>query len=74
MQSLHQVFECGHRLDVVKREQVPALTLDKARGSLASGWWCDDAKARADLGWSAEFDLERGLEDTIRWLRDHGHL
>lgn len=56
------------------RGQVPALTLDKARGSLASGWWCDDAKARAQLGWSEEFPLERGLEDTVRWLRDRGQL
>src|SRR5690606_14454927 len=54
------------------RGQVPALTLDKARGSLASGWWCDDATARAQLGWSEAFPLEGGLEDTVRWLRDRG--
>ena len=54
--------------------RIPALTLDKARGSLASGWWCDDAKARATLDWSSEFTLQTGLEDTIRWLREHGKL
>ncbi len=52
------------------RGKVPALTLDKARGSLSPGWWCDDARARAELGWEPEFPLERGLEDTIRWLVD----
>lgn len=56
------------------RGKVPALTADKARASLSPGWWCDDAKARAELGWSEHFDLERGLEDTIRWLRDRGQL
>ena len=55
------------------RGKVPALTADKARGSLAS-WWCDDARARAELGWDNSFDLERGLEDTVRWLRDRGEL
>jgi nucleoside-diphosphate-sugar epimerase len=52
------------------RGKVPALTLDKARGSLSPGWWCDDARARAELDWSPEYSLERGLEDTIRWLVD----
>lgn len=54
--------------------RVPALTLDKARGSLASGWWCDDSKARETLGWSSEFSLRTGLEDTVRWLREHNQL
>jgi nucleoside-diphosphate-sugar epimerase len=56
------------------RGEVPALTLDKARGSLSSGWWCDDARARAELGWQPIFTLERGLEDTVRWLRDNRKL
>ncbi len=53
---------------------VPALTIDKARGSLSTGWWCDDTKARETLGWTHRFSLEAGLEDTVRWLRDHGRL
>lgn len=56
------------------RGRVPPLTRDKARGSLADGWWCDDARAREELDWSASFGLEQGLEDTIRWLRDHGQV
>lgn len=56
------------------RGKIPALTIDKARGSLASGWWCDDAKAREELGWDNQFTLETGLEDTVRWLRDRGVL
>jgi nucleoside-diphosphate-sugar epimerase len=56
------------------RGEVPALTLDKARGSLAAGWWCDDARACAELDWQPSFPLERGLEDTVRWLRDNRKL
>jgi nucleoside-diphosphate-sugar epimerase len=56
------------------RGQVPPLTRDKARGSLASGWWCDDARAKAQLDWSPSLPLELGLEDTVRWLRDRGQL
>jgi nucleoside-diphosphate-sugar epimerase len=56
------------------RGQVPPLTRDKARGSLAAGWWCDDARARAQLDWSPSLSLEGGLEDTVRWLRDRGEL
>jgi nucleoside-diphosphate-sugar epimerase len=56
------------------RGQVPALTHDKARASLSSGWWCDDARARAELDWAPSFPLEQGLEDTVRWLRDHRML
>lgn len=54
--------------------KVPPLTADKARASLVSGWWCDDSKARETLGWDHEFALHAGLEDTVRWLRDHGKL
>ncbi len=56
------------------RGKVPALTLDKARGSLSPGWWCDDERARVELDWQPEFSLELGLEDTLRWLIDAGHL
>ncbi len=56
------------------RGRVPPLTRDKAQGSLAAGWWCDDARARKQLDWSPSYPLERGLEDTIRWLRDRGQI
>jgi nucleoside-diphosphate-sugar epimerase len=56
------------------RGQIPPLTRDKARASLSAGWWCDDARARENLDWSPTFSLERGLENTIRWLRDRGQI
>jgi nucleoside-diphosphate-sugar epimerase len=56
------------------RGVAPALTVDKARGSLAPGWWCDDSKAGLELSYVPEWPLERGLEQTIAWARDAGRL
>lgn len=56
------------------RGEAPALTLDKARGSMASGWWCDDSRARSELGYAPQWPLERGLADTVAWARAHGRL
>ncbi len=56
------------------RGKAPALSLDKARGSLAPGWWCDDAKAVQTLGYRPQFPLEQGLEHTVRWLREQRWL
>lgn len=56
------------------RGQVPALTLDKAKASCLPGWWCDDRRARLELGWRPRFGLERGLAQTIAWYRTHGVL
>ncbi|MFV8750506.1 NAD-dependent epimerase/dehydratase family protein [Nannocystaceae bacterium ST9] len=56
------------------RGKVPALTLDKARASLSPGWWCEDERARTEIDWQPEFPLERGLDDTLRWLVDNGQI
>lgn len=56
------------------RGKAPALSLDKARGSLAPGWWCDDSKAVHELGYRPQYPLELGLEHTVRWLRDQRWL
>lgn len=56
------------------RGKAPALSLDKARGSLSPGWWCDDAKAVHELGYQPRYPLEQGLEHTVRWLREQRWL
>jgi len=56
------------------RGKAPALSLDKARGSLSPGWWCDDSKAVHELGYRPRFPLAEGLEHTVRWLRDQRWL
>lgn len=51
------------------RGKAPALSLDKARGSLAPGWWCDDSKAAHELEYRPRWPLAEGLEQTIAWAR-----
>lgn len=53
------------------RGQAPALSLDKARGSLSPGWWCDSSKAAHELGYRPRYPLAAGLEHTVAWLRDN---
>lgn len=56
------------------RGRAPALTLDKARGSMAPGWWCDSSKAERELDYRPQWSLQRGLEHTVAWARAHARL
>ena len=44
--------------------------VDTAQGEIRSQYLAA-AKARALLGWSADYDLEKGLLETIRWYEDY---
>jgi len=52
------------------RGQAPALNRDKVKASFSTGWWCDSARAHAELGYAPEMPLDKGLVQTVRWLRD----
>ncbi len=47
---------------------------DKARELLAEGWLCETGRARDQLGWEPRYTLRDGLEQTVRWYREHGDL
>lgn len=44
---------------------VPGRTFDTAH------WRADIAKSSAMLGWSPTYSLEKGLEKTVAWFREH---
>jgi nucleoside-diphosphate-sugar epimerase len=46
----------------------------KVREMLAPGWVASPDKARRVLGWTAPTDLDRALQETVRWYQDHGWL
>ena len=46
----------------------------KAREITQRYWGLDVSKARAELGFSAKFDLEQGAAETVKWYRDKGWL
>ena len=54
--------------------QATILTADKANEFFQPAWTGDPAPLTRDSGWTAAYDLERGLADTYRWYRQAGWL
>lgn len=54
--------------------QATILTADKANEFFQPAWTGDPAPLTRDSGWSASYDLKRGLADTYRWYRQAGWL
>jgi hypothetical protein len=50
------------------------LTLDKANEFLAEAWVCSSEALQRDTGWSAQWNLSRGLAHTAAWYREAGWL
>lgn len=50
------------------------LNLDKYKILKQRNWLCDTEAARRDFGFEAEYDLRRGLDETIDWYRSAGWL
>ncbi|MGB7062227.1 MAG: NAD-dependent epimerase/dehydratase family protein [Candidatus Zixiibacteriota bacterium] len=51
-----------------------AFNVQKAKEITQRYWGLDVSKARAELGFSAEYDLERGATETVKWYRQEGWL
>ncbi len=51
-----------------------AFYLDKLREMSHKYWVCDIGRARAELGFSPRYELNRGLVETIEWYRAAGWL
>jgi nucleoside-diphosphate-sugar epimerase len=53
----------------------PALfSRDKLKDILQPAWTCTGAKIRADLGFVPRYPLEKGIEETYLWYKDHKWL
>jgi nucleoside-diphosphate-sugar epimerase len=50
------------------------VSREKIREGLCAAWTCNTARARAELGFRAETDLEHGLAKTLAWYREAGWL
>ena len=48
-----------------------ALNNDKYRIMRQRNWRCDIAPARAELGFSPQWQLERGVRETVKWYKDN---
>lgn len=47
---------------------------DKVKIMEQRNWTCDTSSLEKDLGFKAEYNLRRGLEETVAWYKDHGWL
>lgn len=50
------------------------INLQKAREISQRYWLCDVSKAKDELGFSTEYDLERGTRETVKWYKENGWL
>lgn len=50
---------------ILRRSIVDAVTTHRAYSI---------SKAQKELGYRPQYDLRRGLEETIKWYRDNGFL
>ena len=66
-------------------EEMTARIIEKVRDIIGKGtvkevedranydlrYWMDPAKAKRELGWEAQFDLELTLQSTVQWYLDN---
>ncbi len=59
--------ELGGRM----KGKAPVFSRHKVLEASQDGWMCEIDKARTELEYRPEMLLEAGMEQTVRWLRDH---
>jgi len=52
----------------------PPLNLEKVNELKAKSWKIDTSPLQTDLNFIPEYDLEKGLEESIDWYKQKGHL
>ena len=70
---LKLVTSCGERIGHITGK-VSALNNDKYNIMKQRNWRCDISSAIRDLGYHPEYDLERGVKETIKWYKDNNWL
>lgn len=70
---LKVVTSCGERIGHITG-RVSALNKDKYNIMKQRNWRCDISPARRELGYNPEYDLERGVKETIKWYKDNNWL
>lgn len=58
----------GRVLEQIGRTDLEPMILNEARAEIRDQY-LDSTKARECLGWTPEYDLDLGLQETIRWYR-----
>jgi len=51
---------------IFNRDKVKELTVDS--------WHCDNNKLINNTGFQPEYDLEKGMKETLQWYKKHGYI
>ena len=54
--------------------KVPAVSNEKLQELMAENWICDIEKAKKELGFFPQYDLEKGLSASIEWYKKNSWL
>ncbi len=52
----------------------PALNVEKVNELEANSWICDTAPLEKDLNYKPQYNLEKGLKESIAWYKEHNWL
>ncbi|MBP1649720.1 MAG: NAD-dependent epimerase/dehydratase, partial [Bacteroidetes bacterium] len=50
------------------------INFEKARDMVQDYWTCDASKAKRELGFEEEIQLEEGIQSTMAWYKNVGWL
>jgi len=50
------------------------LNTDKFNVLSSTNWRCETEPLQKDFGFEAEYDLDKGVKETVEWYKKHGWL
>ncbi len=56
------------------KDKTPVLNSEKLAELTAENWNCSIEKLKKDMGYVPAYDLERGLEETLKWYQSNNWL
>jgi len=66
----YSVLEVLRAFETASGRTIPYQVVDRRAGDLAE-YFADPSKANRELGWCAEYDIDRMCEDAWRWHSSH---
>jgi len=66
----YSVLEIIHSMEKAVGKPIPYKIVERRLGDIATSY-ANPAKAKAELGWAAQFDISRMCQDAWRWQSKH---
>ena len=61
-------------MEYISGDKTPALNREKIPELTAESWQCSIEKAVKDFGYAPRYNLERGIEETVKWYKQNNWL